>query len=430
MTDGKVLFVCHGCGAAVDAARALPFRCPRAGAAGDDTDHLLVPEDFAGTFPAGAEEHPFLRYRALLSPYRLARSAGLPDAAWSDLVGALDEALVRVDSRGFRVTPLTRQPALAQAVGLAGELWVKDETGNVSGSHKARHLMAVMLHLRVVEAARLPAGEGLRSRRLAIASCGNAALAAAVVARAADWPLDVFIPPDASAAVVRRLGELGAAITVCERRPGESGDPCFLRFREAVAAGALPFGVQGPENGLAVEGGRTLAFELVDGLRAAAAAPGDLFVQVGGGALASALGQGFALAERLGALRHAPRLVAVQTEGCAPLARAWGRLGATPLAEAARARSRFMWAWETTPASVAHGILDDETYDWWAIAAAMRATGGAPLVVGEDALTRAQALATTHTGIPVSATGTAGLAGVLAARPAGAAMVIFSGVER
>ena len=23
-----------------------------------------------------------------------------------------------------------------------------------------------------------------------------------------------------------------------------------------------------------------------------------------------------------------------------------------------------MWAWETTPASVAHGILDDETYDW------------------------------------------------------------------
>jgi len=26
-----------------------------------------------------------------------------------------------------------------------------------------------------------------------------------------------------------------------------------------------------------------------------------------------------------------------------------------------------MWPWEETPRSVAHGILDDETYDWLAI---------------------------------------------------------------
>jgi threonine synthase len=89
-----------------------------------------------------------------------------------------------------------------------------------------------------------------------------------------------------------------------------------------------------------------------------------------------------------------------------------------------------MWAWETTPASVAHGILDDETYDWLPIAGAMRATGGAPLVVGEEVLVRAHALARAHAAIPVSATGTAGLAGVLAARPPGAALVLFSGVER
>ena len=89
-----------------------------------------------------------------------------------------------------------------------------------------------------------------------------------------------------------------------------------------------------------------------------------------------------------------------------------------------------MWAWETTPHSVAHGILDDETYDWWEIASAMRASGGAPRVVGEDVLTRAHELARTHTSIPVSATGTAGLAGALAARPPGDALVIFSGVER
>ena len=35
----------------------------------------------AGAFPAGGEAHPFLRYRALLSPYRLLRAAALPEAA-------------------------------------------------------------------------------------------------------------------------------------------------------------------------------------------------------------------------------------------------------------------------------------------------------------------------------------------------------------
>jgi threonine synthase len=89
-----------------------------------------------------------------------------------------------------------------------------------------------------------------------------------------------------------------------------------------------------------------------------------------------------------------------------------------------------MWPWETTPASLAHGILDDETYDWWAIAEGMRATGGGPVVVGEDLVVRAHALARAHTAIAASATGTAGLAGVLAGRPAGGAAVVFSGVDR
>ncbi|MBK9517349.1 MAG: pyridoxal-phosphate dependent enzyme [Anaeromyxobacter sp.] len=424
-------FTCHGCGARVDAAAALPFRCPAAGAPGDEVDHLLVPEDAPAPFGVGDEADPYLRFRALLSPYRLLRAAGLPDQAWLDLAGQLDGALQEVDGRGFRATPLALQPALARAAGHAGALWVKDETGNVAGSHKARHLMLVMLYLRVLEAARLPAGAGLRSRRLAIASCGNAALAAAVVARAAGWPLDVFVPPDAEAAVVERLAALGATRTVCQRRPGEPGDPCYLRFREAVAAGAIPFGVQGPDNGLAIEGGRTLAFELAEGLRAAGAAPEALYVQVGGGALASALAQGLALAVAGGVLARAPRLVAVQTAGCAPLERAWRRLGATPLDEAARHRGRYMWPWEEPPHSLAHGILDDETYDWWAIAAGMRATGGGPVVVDEVAVARAHALARPHAGIAASATGTAGLAGLLSQpAPGRSVAVLLTGVAR
>ena len=431
MSGPRALFVCHGCGATIDAALALPFRCPGAGASGNDVDHLLLPREANGGFTQRTEANPFLRYRSLLSPYHVARSAGLSDDSWEEIVGRLDSALTAVDGTGFRVTPMAVQPALAGALGFRGTLWVKDETGNVSGSHKARHLMGVMLYLRVLAAARLPAGENIAARRLAIASCGNAALAAAVVARAADWPLAVFIPPDATADVVRRLRELGAGISVCKRRQAEAGDPCFLRFREAVAAGAIPFGVQGSENGLSVEGGRTLAFEMAETFNSAKQNPDAVFVQVGGGALASAVAQGFAAAARIGLIARAPRLIAVQTAACAPLARAWTRMGGIDPAEAARHRSRFMWPWETPPASVAHGILDDETYDWLEVAKAMRLTGGRPLVVGEELLERAHELAKRYTAIHASATGTAGLAAMLDAAPTeGQIAVIFSGVER
>ncbi|PIO97941.1 PLP-dependent lyase/thiolase [Pleomorphomonas carboxyditropha] len=425
-----VRFRCHGCGAEVDAGVRLAFRCPNAGA-GDDVDHVLTVATEAVAPPIGSETDPFLRYRAWLSPYRLARSSGLPDAAWGDLVGSLDQALIAIDGSGFRVTPMADRRPLAEALGLSGALLVKDETHNVSGSHKARHLMGVMLYLRVLEAAGLPAGDNLRSRRLAIASCGNAALAAAVVARAADWPLDVFIPPDADASVKARLSELGAEIAICDRRPGEAGDPCYLRFREAVAAGAIPFGVQGTDNGLAIEGGRTLAFEMAEDFRRIGAAPDALFVQVGGGALASALAQGLAIARANGLLPALPRLIAVQTAGCAPLARAWQRLDGLDLETAARTRSAFMWPWETTPASLAHGILDDETYDWWAIAEGLRASGGGMVVVDEAQVAAAHRAGRAHTDIPASATGTAGLAGVIARPDAGKEIaVIFSGVER
>ncbi|MGA2495887.1 MAG: pyridoxal-phosphate dependent enzyme, partial [Roseiarcus sp.] len=424
-------FVCHGCGAVVDPTRAFPFACPNAGAPGGDVDHVLVAPTEARGRAKGVEDNPFLCYRQWLTPYRLARAVGLSDDAWTELVGELDLRLQRIDGRGFRVTPMARQPTLAAALGLSGDLWIKDETRNVSGSHKGRHLMGVTLYLSVLELSGLALGKDLRARRLAIASCGNAALAAAVIARAADWPLDVFIPVDAEPSVVRRLGELGATVVVCERREGEVGDPCVRAARAAVAAGAIPFSVQGPDNGLAVEGARTLAFEMAETLAAERADVKTLFVQVGGGGFASALAQGFAIAVAAGLAQRAPRLIAVQTAGCAPLARAWRRLDGADLKQAAQHRSRFMWPWESEPASLAHGVLDDETYDWWEVVKAMRETGGDAAVADEASVVRALSLARAHTAIPVSATGAAGLAGALVSPRAGrSAAAVFSGVDR
>jgi threonine synthase len=400
--------------------------------------------------PADPDPNPFVRYRGLFHAYHVARAAGWSDARYVELVGRLDDAVAAVDGHGFRVTPLRSVRSLARAAGLGpdGTVWVKDETGNVGGSHKARHLFGILLELAVAEAL----GTLDPSAALAIASCGNAALAAAVVARAAGRMLRVFVPVDADPLVLARLDDLGAVVVTCPRRPGEAGDPAYLRLQEALHDGAIPFTCQGPDNGFAIEGGATLAWEMVDGLRAADVSLDRVVVQVGGGALASGIALGFDDAVTLGAIARAPGLDTVQTRGAWPLARAHAGLLADLAAEvgepldvarvdeALRAatthRSRFMRPWETPPVSVAHGILDDETYDWLAVERAMLLGGGRALVVDERALVDANELACAATGIDADETGTAGVAGLLTLAAAGhlrpdeSIAVVLSGVRR
>jgi threonine synthase len=264
----------------------------------------------------------------------------------------------------------------------------------------------------------------------------------------------VFVPADAEPGIVARLRSLGSDVVSCPREPGVPGDPAYLRLREELAAGAVPFTCQGNENGLAIEGGETIAYEIASELGGRGL--DHLVVQVGGGALASACAQGLREAAELGAIACEPRLHTVQTTGAHPLERAYARVramlpaadsaghptGPLPradvqrvLALAARHRSAYMWPWESEPKSIATGILDDETYDWRAVVGAMLSTGGQPLVVSEDTLAEANDLAGA-TGIPVDPTGSSGLAGLLDLRRTGVvgpderAGVLFTGVRR
>lgn len=431
-------FVCAGCGFAHAPQEPLPLTCPRAGS--DDVEHALERElDLSATaFPAGDDEpNPFVRFRALLHSWRFARRAGRSDEEWVALARTLDGAVAAAAGRGSRVTPYTSVPALAEALGVAAA-YVKDETQGVSGSHKGRHLFGFALHLAALGDAGRPDAE------LAIASCGNAALAAAVVARALRRRLVAFVPPDAPAATLARLAKLGARVETCARGSGAPpGDPCVRAFRAAVADGALPFCVQGSANALVLEGGSTLAWELAAQHAALGEPPLDrVLVQVGGGALAASTAAGLADAARLAALERLPRIDAVQSEGCAPLDRAWRRVRghagglAAGLADAARHRSRFMEPWATTPRGAASGILDDETYDWLLVLRGLAASGGESVVATEQDVLAAHRLGREATGLDVSATGTAGLAGALRLAAQGRLRaderiaLLFTGVER
>ena len=468
--------VCTGCGATPVGA-ALPFHCPEAER--DGRDHVLARVEPPAALRVATEgdPNPFIRYRTLSYSWQVAQAHGLGDEDYVALVREMDRAVAEVDGRGFGITPYLPSSRVAKVLRLGGNsLWIKDETGHVAGSHKARHLFGIAVYLAVVERVGLT-GAADASRPLAIASCGNAALAAAVVARAVGRNLRVFVPPWAEASVIERLTTLGASIEICPRREKDPpGDPCHHHFRESVKAGALPFSCQGSDNGLTIDGGMTLGFELA---AQSADVPIDrLVIQAGGGALASSVIQGLDWAHKLGALCRRPAIHAVQTAGGFPLIRAWRRVARALVVErggvvapgadlatgidasradataarwltvhadvdamnraiagAARDRARYMWSWEAEPRSRASGILDDETYDWLAIVRGMLTTGGWPVVATESNILEAYCEGRAA-GIVACATGTAGLAGAMTLAQAGLlaaeerVAVIFTGVDR
>jgi threonine synthase len=397
---------CAVCATTVDIATPFPWRCPNA--TPDDPYHVLHILEGAGQPDSVDDPNPFVRYGPRLAWWAFARANGL--------TAATCEALTREVAGDFTVTPFERSSVLSEQLVL--DVWVKDETGNVAGSHKARHLVGILLHLRAAELLGL-----LRERPpLAVASCGNAALAAATLATRLDWPLDVYVPTWMDAAFGERLEQLGARIHRCARRDDDpDGDPAMLRFREARSAGAIPFTVQGPENALCLDGGRTIGWEIADQAAAAGIELDRVFVQVGGGAFAACVSAG---------LGTGVRLDTVQAEGCAPLADAWERIAGIDRPERYWPQVMRPWA---DPHSAADGILDDETYDWIADVEAMVESGGEPVVAPEADILRANALATSA-GYSVSPTGSAGLAGALAARAGmhdgDRIAVVMSGVAR
>ncbi len=433
---------------------------------------------------SGGGRRIFELFGELLSAGRLLGPDG-----YGDLVHALSGSLEQLEGRCFEATPLVEAAALTRALGRTGPLWVKNETGNIAGSHKGRHLMATLLYL---EALRVLDGHGTK-KVLAIYSCGNAALAAAAVARAGGYELHAFVPAEVDLVVARMLAERGAFVEMIPRAATGAGDPCYLAFREALSRhGWLPFACAGNDNWSNIEGGATLGWETVMQLADCGASLEAVVLQVGGGALARAVAQALHEAEAQGVLKQIPRIHVCQPEGGYPFVRAyflmlkeiarrnrivfdldydpsappeaeltrlkhfsWSRRDQTQalvefarcnydsaavrsvLEEAALQSRRYMWPWDgPEPHSLAHGILDDVTYDWYPLLKALLRTGGRAEVLREECIQGAHRLAYSHTDIAVCPTGAAGLAGLIQLSEAGVigrseeTALFFTGFDR
>ena len=147
-------------------------------------------------------------------------------------------------------------------------------------------------------------------------------------------------------------------------------------------------------------------------------------------------------AKDLGILKNRPSLNTVQATGCSPLSIAYNRIAESnnpseALSEAVSTPIKYMEPWEN-PSSAATGILDDVTYDWLPLVWDMLFgdNAGGPLSASEEKILLAKKLVTDHTDISASATGTAGLAGLLAAKEDGcinsddSVIILLTGVDR
>jgi len=289
------------------------------------------------------------------------------------------------------------------------------------------------------------------------------------------------------------LMERRALVERIPRSTTGEGDPCYLAFRKAInEQGWIPFACAGNDNWSNIEGGATLGWELVMQLLEDYQTIDSVVVQVGGGALARAIAQAFEEAFQMGMIAAMPRIHACQPEGGFPFVRAYylalleiARASglafdlsydrtAEPKAQLAellafthtsadqvqqtaefaqlnfdspavqsilkdllRQPGRFMWPWDgATPHSLAHGILDDLTYDWYYLLEALLRTGGRAEVLREETIRYAHSTAQSHTGIPVCPTGAAGLAGLIhltdtgVIDPGDSAALLFTGFDR
>ena len=202
-------------------------------------------------------------------------------------------------------TPVVRLDAETRTALNGARAVVKCENLNPTGSFKDR-IAAV--------AVALARERGLRV--LAGTSSGNGGAAAAAYCARAGLRLELFALADAPAEKIAQLRAFGAHVHLV-RGVGHDAAATERAAVEvasrAAALGAFPFLTGGRFSPEAMEGAKTIAYELAEQCPDAT----RVYIPVGGGGLLAAFGRAYAELRRDG--RPTPILVAAQPAGCATL---------------------------------------------------------------------------------------------------------------
>ena len=269
------------------------------------------------------------------------------------------------------VTPLVECPKLASRFGLP-QVWIKDESRLPTGSFKARG-MAVAVNMAV----------RFGRRRLAVPSNGNAGGALAAYAAAAGAEAYVFMPADTPRGNVEECVLAGARTFLVD---GLIGD-CAKIVRQHAEAMDW-FDLSALKEPYRLEGKKTMGLELAEQMNWRL--PDWILYPTGGGTGLIGMWKAFQELAALGWLedRSLPRMVAVQSDGCAPIPRAF------------EAAQRFAEPWPD-PHTVASGLRVPSAIGDFLILDAVRQSGGRALAVEESRIEEWQSLAAGLTGLGI-----------------------------
>jgi threonine synthase len=245
-------------------------------------------------------------YEAIAASVSRERIAAGPLSIWryADLLPARPQGAV---SLGGGFTPLVRADRLAAELGL-GELWIKNDSLNPTGSFKDR----------VVSVALTKARE-LGFKIAACASTGNLANSVAAHAAHAGMRSVVFIPADLEPAKVVASAVFGGDLVAVDGNYDEVNRLC------GELAGEYPEWAFVNVNVRAyyAEGSKTLGFEVAEQL--GWQAPDHVVAPIGSGSQLTKIHKGLKELHAVGLLDEAPatRISGAQAAGCSPVATAF-----------------------------------------------------------------------------------------------------------
>lgn len=273
-------------------------------------------------------------------------------------------------SLGETMTPLLNAPRLGHAFGLS-QLFVKDESHLPTGSFKSRGMaMAISM------------AKAFGIKRVALPSAGNAGGAAAAYAARAGLEAFVFMPEDTpvinqyeSALAGAKTFRVNGLINDCGRivRDGKNEMGWF-----DLSTLKEPY---------RIEGKKTMGLELAE--QFGWKLPDVILYPTGGGTGLIGMWKAFHELKELGWLESEklPRMISVQSDGCAPIATAYARNE--------RHAELFKGA-----ATIASGLRVPVAVGDFMILDAVRESGGCAIAVDEKRILEWMRLGTKLEGIP------------------------------
>lgn len=261
-------------------------------------------------------------------------------------------------SLGEGYTPMHHAERLGREIGFPG-LYIKDEGMNPTTSFKARGLgMAVS---RAYE---------LGVKEVSIPSAGNAAGAMSAYAALAGMKAYVFMPRDVPRPFISECKALGAEVTLIDGLITDCGKAAAQLVEKYNR-----FDVSTLKEPYRIEGKKTMGYEVAEQL--GWNLPDVIIYPTGGGTGLVGMWKAFAEMEALGWIgSKRPRMVSVQSTGCAPMVRAFEE------------GAEFAEPWEGAK-TVADGLRVPAAVGDFLILRALRESDGIAVAVSDAAMTTA-----------------------------------------